>query len=107
MTNCIIVQTSIDSKEAAQKIADSVVGQRLAACCWVSGPIRSTYWWQGAIEQAEEWVCQIKTREELYSELEAAIRAVHSYDEPEIVATLISDGSPGYLSWIVQETTKQ
>ncbi len=107
MTNCIIVQTSIDSKEAAQTIADTVVQQRLAACCWVSGPIHSTYWWQGAIEQADEWVCQIKTREELYSELETAIRAVHSYDEPEIIATPITEGSQGYLAWIAAETTKQ
>src|SRR5713226_1179769 len=63
----IQVYTAIDSKEAAQKIALAIVSQRLAACCWVSGPITSTYWWEGKVEQAEEWVCTMKTRKALFN----------------------------------------
>jgi periplasmic divalent cation tolerance protein len=105
MTDFIIVQTSIDSRDDAQKIADAVVSKHLAACCWVSGPITSTYWWKGNMEKAEEWVCQIKTRKELYTDVEQAIKAAHTYEEPEIIATPIIAGSQGYLAWIEQETT--
>jgi periplasmic divalent cation tolerance protein len=93
MTEFIEVHTTIDSKEAAQKMAETIVSKRLAACVQVSGPITSTYWWQGKIEQAEEWVCTAKTQRELYSELEQAIRAVHSYDVPEILAVDVITGN--------------
>ncbi len=106
MTDFIIVQTSIDSRDVAQKIADTIVKERLAACCWISGPIKSTYWWEGKLEQAEEWVCEFKTRKELYSEIEQAIKAIHTYEEPEVVAVPIVEGSKGFLDWIVSETTK-
>lgn len=102
----IQVYTAIDSKEAAQRIADAVVTRRLAACCWVSGPITSTYWWQGKLEQAEEWVCTMKTRKELYDELEKAIKEVHTYDTPEVLATPIVAGNKSYLDWIENETQR-
>ncbi|GHO65907.1 divalent-cation tolerance protein CutA [Ktedonobacter sp. SOSP1-52] len=102
----IQVYTAIDSKEAAQRIADAVVTRRLAACCWVSGPITSTYWWQGKLEQAEEWVCTMKTRKELYDELEKAIKEIHTYDTPEVLATPIVAGNESYLDWIANETQR-
>lgn len=71
MTEYIEVHTTIDSREAAQKIADALVSQRLAACVQVSGPITSTYWWEGKMEQAQEWVCSAKTRRDLYPRLES------------------------------------
>jgi periplasmic divalent cation tolerance protein len=104
MTEFIEVRTTIDTKDGAQKIAEALVSKRLAACVQVSGPITSTYWWQGKMEMAEEWLCTAKTRRELYGELEQAIREVHTYDEPEILATLIVAGSPGYLNWLLHET---
>jgi periplasmic divalent cation tolerance protein len=104
MTEFIEVHTTIDSKEAAQKIAEAIVSKRLAACVQVSGPITSTYWWQGKIEQAEEWVCTAKTQRELYSDLEQAIRAAHSYDVPEILAVDVIAGNAAYLDWVEQET---
>jgi periplasmic divalent cation tolerance protein len=104
MAAIIEVHTTIDSREAAQKIAEAIVSKRLAACVQVSGPITSTYWWQGKIEQAEEWLCTAKTRKELYKELEQAIREVHSYDVPEILAIDVVVGNVGYLDWVEQET---
>jgi periplasmic divalent cation tolerance protein len=100
----ILVTTSIDSQEGAQRIAEALVKARLAACVHVAGPITSTYWWEGKVETATEWTCSIKTRKELYADLEQAIRSVHPYDVPEIIAVPICAGSQSYLDWIVQET---
>jgi periplasmic divalent cation tolerance protein len=94
------VTTTAGSEEEAERIAASLVERRLAACVQVIGPIASHYRWQGAIERSSEWMCVAKTSAERYSELEAAIRELHSYDEPEIVATPIVAGSAGYLEWI-------
>jgi periplasmic divalent cation tolerance protein len=105
MTDFIQVMTAIGSKEDAQKVANAIVEQRLAACVQIIGPITSTYWWQGAIETAEEWVCLIKTRQDLYERVEQAIRENHPYDEPEILALPVLAGSKSYLQWIVSETT--
>lgn len=107
MADYIEVHTTIDSKEEAQKIAEALVSKRLAACVQVSGPITSTYWWQGQIEQAEEWVYTAKTRRELYSDLEQAIREVHTYDVPEILAVDVVVGNVDYLNWVSSETSVQ
>ena len=107
MTGFIEVRTAIDSLEDAQKIAETVVKKRLAACVQISGPMTSTYWWQGKIEQAQEWLCTAKTRKDLYPELEQAIREVHTYDEPEILASEVVAGSQGYLDWLRRETEGQ
>jgi len=104
MAEFIEVHTTIDSKEAAQKIAETIVSKRLAACVQVSGPITSIYWWQGKIEQAEEWVCTAKTEKDLYSLLEQAIKETHTYDVPEILVTPVVAGNKSYLDWISQET---
>lgn len=107
MTNFIEVHTTIDSRDAAQKIAETIVAKRLTACVQISGPITSVYWWQGKIENAQEWVCTAKTQKKLYRELEAAIKEVHTYDVPEILATEIVEGIQSYEDWITQETSKQ
>lgn len=106
MSSFIQVTTAVDSAEAAQRIADLVIAQRLAACCWVSGPVTSTYWWQGKVEQAQEWTCTMKTRQDLYEQLEKAIKANHSYDVPEIIVTPVLAGNKDYLDWIANETKK-
>src|SRR5260370_560170 len=82
MAEFIQVMTAIGSRDDALKIAESIVGKRLAACAQVIGPITSTYWWQGAMETTEEWLCLAKTRKDLYKELEQALRQAHTYDEP-------------------------
>jgi periplasmic divalent cation tolerance protein len=105
MSDFIQVTTAIDSEEGAQKIAQTLVSQHLAACVHVAGPITSTYWWQGKMEVEKEWTCTAKTRKELYDDVEKTIREAHSYDEPEIVALPIVNGSRSYLDWIAAETT--
>ena len=107
MTDFIQITTAIDSENGARQIADTLVSRHLAACVHIIGPITSLYWWQGKMETAQEWVCVAKTRQELYDAVEAAIREVHSYNEPEILATPILAGSRGYLEWIAAETMGQ
>jgi periplasmic divalent cation tolerance protein len=94
------VLTTIDSEGAAERLAEALVERRLAACVQVIGPISSRYRWQGKVEHSTEWMCVVKTEAARYAELEAAIRELHSYEEPEVVATAIVAGSAGYLDWI-------
>lgn len=100
MSDYVQVLTTAGSEEEAGRIASLLVGRRLAACVQVVGPIVSRYRWQGAIEEEREWQCLAKTTRAACEAVEAAIREVHSYDEPEIIATPIVAGSPGYLAWI-------
>lgn len=97
------VQTTTDSRGEAMELATAAVQARLAACAQVSGPIASTYWWEGELERAEEWLIVLKLPASRYEEVAAFLTERHSYDEPEIVATPIVAGSEGYLNWIVEE----
>jgi len=105
MTDLIMVETKIDSRDGAHRIARALVERRLVAAAQVSGPITSTYWWKGRIERAEEWACSVKTRRDLYDPVEHAIRELHPYETPSIVATSIVAGSQSYLAWIEAETS--
>ncbi len=100
MTDYIQVSTTSDSEEEVERIGAALVERRLAACVQAIGPISSRYRWQGEIETAREWICVAKTEASRYPEVEAAIGELHSYEEPEIVATPIVAGSKGYLDWI-------
>lgn len=100
MAEYVQVLTTAGSEEEAERIASTLVEQRLAACVQVVGPVASHYRWQGKLEQEREWQCLAKTEAGLYERVEAAIRAVHSYEEPEILAIPILAGSRGYLDWV-------
>ncbi|HEU5142091.1 MAG TPA: divalent-cation tolerance protein CutA [Solirubrobacterales bacterium] len=103
MAEYLQVLTTVGSREEAGRIAAALVERRLAACVQMFGPIVSRYRWEGAIEEAEEWQCLAKTEAGLFEEVEAAIRELHSYEEPEIVAMPIVAGSAGYLGWVSAE----
>ncbi len=106
MTEHIQVLTTTSSREEAERIARTLVEDRLAACVQVLGPIASTYRWQGAIETSQEWLCLAKSRRELYDAIEKAIRRIHSYQVPEILAVPVVAGSADYLAWVDQKTTR-
>ncbi|WP_117214756.1 divalent-cation tolerance protein CutA [Allorhizocola rhizosphaerae] len=101
--HCQVVTTT-DSREAADSLASGAVRARVAACAQVIGPITSTYWWQGAMESAQEWQIVFKTTTGRYAELEAHIRTRHGYDVPEILCTPVTGGNPAYLAWVTEET---
>ena len=100
----LLVQTTTDSRAEAVELARGAVEGRLAACAQVSGPVASTYWWEGTVERAEEWLLTLKLPASGYQALADFLTGSHSYDEPEIVATPIVAGSEGFLSWIEEET---
>jgi periplasmic divalent cation tolerance protein len=103
MTDAIQVITTLGSRQQADKLARELVVRRLAACVQVAGPITSTYRWQGKIETSQEWFCIIKSLESKYAALEAAIRELHPYDVPEIMATSVVAASRDYLDWLFAE----
>lgn len=104
MTEFMQVVTTVDSEDEAERMARAITEARLAACVQIVGPIRSLYWWNDAIDDAREWQLVIKTTTLRLSELEAHIKANHSYATPEITATEIPWGSTEYLDWIRAET---
>jgi periplasmic divalent cation tolerance protein len=103
MTDFIQVTTAVDNAADAQAIAAAVVGQRLAACAQIIGPIQSTYWWDGDIQVSEEWLCILKTRADLFDQLSAVVHQVHPYDVPELLATPVAAGGTAYLGWLAGE----
>ena len=94
------VFTTTAAKEEAERMARALVERRLVACAQVLGPITSTYRWQGRVEVAQEWLLLLKTKRALYGELERAIRELHPYEVPEIVAVPVTAGSQQYLEWL-------
>ena len=100
----LLVVTNLPSRESAETLATSLVEQRLAACVNILPPCRSVYRWNAAIEQASEVPLLIKTTAECYPALEAAIRAQHPYETPEIIALPVTRGLPDYLAWVAAET---
>jgi periplasmic divalent cation tolerance protein len=106
-TDVVIVLTSLPDREAALKLARTLVEKRLAACVSVLAECTSVYRWKGVIETAQEVPVQIKIRGALYPEVEAAIREHHPYELPEIVVVPVVRGLPEYLEWVTAETTKQ
>ncbi len=103
----IQVFTTTEKREDAEKIAKTLVEKRLAACVQIVGPIASTYWWKGNVDTAEEWLCFIKSKSSLYAKLEKAIKEIHPYETPEIIATPIFAGSKEYLDWLKNELRKK
>ena len=102
MTPYIQVVTTAPDRASAEQIADRLLEARLAACVQIS-PCTSRYHWQGAIEQAEEMVCTVKSRRDLFAEVCRVIRSLHPYEVPEILATPMVDGVAAYLDWMERE----
>ncbi len=99
----IQVVTTTEKKEDAEKIALALVEKKLAACVQIVGPVTSIYRWKGNMETTGEWQCLIKSRKDLYGEIEKAIKTVHPYEVPEIIAVPIVAGSDDYLEWLQGE----
>jgi periplasmic divalent cation tolerance protein len=100
----LLVLSNLPSREAAEKLAADLLAKHLAACVNILAPCRSVYRWKDAIQHDEEHPMLIKTTRERYPELEAAIRAGHPYDLPEIIALPVVAGLPAYLEWVESET---
>lgn len=105
MTDALLVMTTCADAAVADRIALALVEQGLAACVNQCAPVKSVFRWQGKVERATEIMLLIKTTRERYGALELAIKQLHPYDLPEIIAVPISAGHAGYLRWISEQTT--
>jgi periplasmic divalent cation tolerance protein len=103
----MIVITNAPDRAVADKIARALVDQKLAACVNILAQCSSVYRWQGNVETATEIPLLIKTRADIYAEVEAAIKSLHPYELPEIVAVPVVQGSPEYLAWINDATVTE
>jgi len=101
----LLVLTNLPDRAAAERLADSLIEKRLAACINMLAPCRSVYRWKDAVQHDEEHPLLIKTTTDVYAALEAAIRAGHPYDLPEIIAVPVVQGLPAYLEWVAAETS--
>ena len=105
VTGSVLVLSTVGTREDAQRIADALVGERLAACVNVLPGLASTYRWKGAVERADELLLLIKTRAERVEDLGARLRALHPYEVPEIIVLPIAGGHGPYLDWIAESVT--
>jgi periplasmic divalent cation tolerance protein len=103
----VLLSTTVDSEAAAVAIATEVVTDRLAACVQVIGPVTSVYRWQGQVEQAREWACQMKTTAARLDLLTSRLRGLHPYQVPEILAVPILTADPAYLSWLADSVAPE
>ncbi len=95
----IILITAKDKKEA-DKIAQALIKNKLAACVNILPGVQSLFWWQGKVDQAKEALLVVKSRKEKFAKIAKLVKSVHSYDVPEIIAIPIVSGFKPYLNWI-------
>ena len=100
----LIVLCTCPDLATAERIAETVVGERLAACVNIAPGLTSIYRWEGQIQRDAELLLLIKTRQEVYPLLEARIRQLHPYQIPEIIALPIQTGAAAYLDWIARNS---
>lgn len=105
MTETLVVLTNLPDAASAHALASVMIERRLAACVNVLAPCQSIYRWDGKVETAHEVPLLIKSTRARYPALEAAIRAQHPYELPEIIAVRVERGLPGYLDWVAGETS--
>jgi len=103
VTDKIVVFTTCESEQQAQRLARRLVEQRLAACVNILPPARSVYRWKDQIEETAEFVLIVKSRRDVFSKLREAIGHLHSYEIPEVIALPVVDGSDAYLHWMDRE----
>jgi periplasmic divalent cation tolerance protein len=103
MTDKIVVLVTCESVKQARTIARALVERRLAACGnVVEAPVRSIYRWKRKVESAKEFLLILKSSRARFAAIDAAVRKLHSYDVPEIVALPVIAGSRGYVDWIAE-----
>jgi periplasmic divalent cation tolerance protein len=107
MTQELIVFVTAPNNDEAERIADSVVSERLAACVNIVGGIQSIYRWEGEVTRDREILLIVKTTDERYAELERRVIELHTYTTPEIIAYRIERGFDAYLRWVRESTAQE
>lgn len=96
----IAVFITAPNDQEASRLAELLIDRKLAACVQILPPMESVYRWQGKVERQAEILLIAKTVVSKFAELEREVRAVHSYDTPEVVAVPFAAGSEKYLQWL-------
>ncbi len=96
----LLVMMTAGSREEAVRLAEMLVGSRLAACVQILPKMESVYWWEGKIERAPEHLLLAKTTRDNFERLEQEVRSLHSYETPEIIALPVNASSAPYLEWL-------
>lgn len=99
----VVVTVSVPDQATGDRLAAALVDRRLAACVKRSGPVRSTYRWQGNVEREDECVLQVMTLHSAFDDLCAAVCELHPYEVPEVIATPVVAGSADYLTWVREQ----
>jgi periplasmic divalent cation tolerance protein len=102
--NMINIITTADEKAILDKIGKTLLEKRLIACYQVIGPMKSVYWWKGSVEETEEWMAIMKTKSQLYDQVEHEIMALHPYEVPQIEAVEATRVLAAYRQWVDGET---
>lgn len=96
----IVVMVTVGGKQEAEKIAQQLLEEKLIACANILGPVSSHFHWAGKIDKAEEYLMLMKSRADLFEALSERVKALHSYEVPEVLALPILKGSKAYLDWL-------
>ncbi len=107
MSDFLVVYVTVGSPAEADRLAQALVKERLAACVNRIHSVRSVYRWQGQVEQSEEELLIIKTKRNLWEPLKNTVRNLHSYSVPEIIALPVVEGNESYLQWIDDELQEE
>ena len=101
----ILVISTVESSDDAERVARELIDRSLAACVQIDGPIVSHYRWAGKLESTREFRLMIKSSNDCLPQLRDTLAKIHPYDEPEIVRLPITDATPGYRDWVIDQTT--
>ncbi len=104
MPDYTVIFITTSSLDEAEKIGRALVEEKLVACSNIVSPIRSIYHWQGKICDDKEALMILKTKKKLFKQIEKRVKALHSYEVPELIIMPIIEGSNKYLSWLKNET---
>ena len=103
MVPFVQIMTTVPDRKTALRIGEKLLEDKLCACFQIVGPINSLYRWKGKIEKDEEFLCLIKTRENLIEKIEESLRKMHPYEVPEFLVIPVVAGSADYISWLDSE----
>ncbi len=100
MTSYVVVIMTATDKEEAVRIVRLLLREKLIACANIVGLVSSLYWWEGKIDEADEFLVFMKSKKELFKRLSERVKEIHSYHVPEIIAVPVVESTPSYLDWL-------
>ena len=104
MTSLLLIRVNCPDRETADIISAALIAEKLAPCTNLTGPVVSTYVWQGEVETAEEWVLWIKAQATAWPAIETRVSELHPYDVPAVLAVPVAEANSPYAQWVLDNT---